>query len=316
MSANNPHGFEANRSTLGSLTTESRRPGHAELDLQPTGWLVAEFLSGEVEGLRALHAVRRPLERAVDAIAERFRRGGRMVYVGAGTAGRLGWLDAVECVPTFGLPPTQVVAVMAGGTDALSDPKEGGEDDAEAGVVDMERVGVGTGDAVVGIAASGRTPYTVAALRAAREAGALTVAITNNSGTPLAASADLAIEAVVGPEFLAGSTRLRAGTAQKVLLNALSTLVMVRTGHTFGDLMVDVRATNDKLRDRAVRILQEATGVDRERADDLLAAADGDLKTAIVMAVGVDAETARNALDDHGGNVRTAKVVVQHDKSG
>jgi N-acetylmuramic acid 6-phosphate etherase len=302
---------QPNSLDLGSLTTESRRPGNADLDLQPTSRLVELFLGGELAGLEALQHVGPQLERAVDAIAERFARGGRIVYAGAGTAGRLGWLDAVECVPTFGLAPDRVIALLAGGPAALADPREGGEDDTSAGAGDVIRAGVSAADALVGIAASGRTPYTVAALEAARAAGALTVAIANNAGSPLAAAADIAIEAVVGPEIITGSTRLRAGTAQKVLLNALSTLVMVRTGHTYGDLMVDVQATNEKLRDRAVRVLCEATGVSAERARELLADAGDELKTAIVMTAGLDAAAARAALEAHEGSVRAALGAVQ-----
>jgi len=298
-------------SALAGLTTESRRPELVDLDVLPTVRLVELFLAGEVAGLQALLGLAGQLGRAVDAIAERFGRGGRNVYVGAGTAGRLGWLDAVECVPTFGVPPQQMVALLAGGAGALINSREGDEDDEAAGRADIKQAGVGVSDAVVAVSASGRTPYTLAAAAAARTAGALTVAVVNNSGSPLAASADVAIEAVVGPEFIAGSTRLKAGTAQKVLLNALSTLVMVRTGRTLGDLMVDVQATNDKLRDRGRRVVMAATGASADRAAAALNAAGGEVKTAIVMAAGdVGAGSARASLADHQGSTRGALLEI------
>lgn len=287
------------------LLTESRRAGSAELDLQPTAALVARFLDGEVFGLQALQAVAPQLRAAVDAVAARFERGGRLVYVGAGTAGRLGWLDAVECVPTFDLEPGRVIALLAGGPRALLEPVEGGEDDPVAARQDISRVQVCPGDAVVAISASGATPYTLAAAKAARGVGALTVAVVANPHTPLAAAADLAVEAMVGPELVAGSTRLKAGTAQKVALNALSTLVMIRCGRTYGDLMVDLRATNDKLRNRARRVVAAAADTDEQQAARLLHEADGEVKTAIVMAMrDLDPVTARDALRRHHGRLR------------
>ncbi|MGI9156892.1 MAG: N-acetylmuramic acid 6-phosphate etherase [Marmoricola sp.] len=288
-----------------NLLTESRRAGSAELDLQPTAVLVARFLDGEVSGLRALQAAAPQLQAAVDAVVDRFGRGGRLIYVGAGTAGRLGWLDAVECVPTFDLGPERVIALLAGGPTALLEPIEGGEDDPAAARQDISRAHVCPADAVVAISASGATPYTLAAAEAAHAVGALTVAVVANPNTPLAAATDLAVEAMVGPEFVAGSTRLKAGTAQKVTLNALSTLVMIRCGRTYGDLMVDLRATNDKLRNRARRVVAVAADTDEQQAARLLHEADGEVKTAIVMALrDLDPVAARDALRRHQGRLR------------
>lgn len=298
---------EDSRAPSAGLVTESRRPGSAELDLQPTETLVAQFLDGELAGLQALQAAAPQLAGAVDAVAERFGRGGRLIYVGAGTAGRLGWLDAVECVPTFGLGPERVIALLAGGPGALVEPIEGGEDDPVAAHADVSRAQVCAADAVVAISASGGTPYTVAAAAAARTVGALTVAVVANPHTPLVAVTELAVETLVGPEFVAGSTRLKAGTAQKVTLNALSTLVMIRCGRTYGDLMVDLRATNDKLRDRARRVVAAATGTDEPQAAWLLHEADGEVKTAIVMAIrDLGPGAARGALRRHHGQLRAA----------
>jgi N-acetylmuramic acid 6-phosphate etherase len=238
-------------------------------------------------------------------IATQLERGGRLVYVGAGTAGRLGLLDAAECPPTF--DTDRVVGVLAGGQHAILSPQEGVEDDAACGAADVAALSIGAADVVVGVAASGRTPYTIGALDEARRCGAVTIGVSCNPGAELSRHADHAIEAVVGPEMLAGSTRLKAGTAQKVVLNALSTLAMVRTGKTFGGLMVDVRATNGKLRDRARRIVSSATGAAEPDVDAAIAAAAGEVKVAIVMlAAGTDAEKARRMLVRSGGAVRKA----------
>jgi len=236
---------------------------------------------------------------AAEAIAERLERGGRLIYAGAGTAGRLGVLDATECGPTFG---TDLVrAVIAGGEKAVTEAVEGAEDAFDA----ADLADITPGDAIVGISASGRTPYVLGALDHARDAGALTVAVVNNPRSR--ARADIVIEVLTGPEVLAGSTRLTAGTAQKIVLNALSTAVMIRLGKVYGARMVDLRATNAKLRRRAVRIVRDAAGVDEAAAEAALEAANGHAKTAIVAVLaGVDAREAAARLERAGGKVRAA----------
>ena len=290
---------------LGRLATEQGRD-LADLDLRATTALVDLMVDDQADAIQAVRAARDSIATAIEAIVERLeQRDGRLVYVGAGTAGRLGLLDASECPPTFNTE--RVVAVLAGGRAAFTQAKEGAEDDPAAAEVDLDRLEVSAADVVVGITASGRTPYTVAAVQHSRRRGALTVGISSNPETVLSASVDHPIEVLTGPELIAGSTRLKAGTAQKVVLNTLSTVVMVRLGKTFGNLMVDVRATNDKLRDRARRIVTDATGCDRDTAADVLAATGGDLKAAIVVELaGVDATEAVRRLKAAGGRVRTA----------
>jgi N-acetylmuramic acid 6-phosphate etherase len=235
------------------------------------------------------------------------RRGGRLVYVGAGTPGRLAIVDAAECRPTFGLPDGRIVAVMAGGPDAMVQAIERGEDDAAAGRGDLDRLQLAAEDVVVGISASGRTPYVVAALEHARSRRCPTIAVVNNAGSPLAADADVAIVADTGPEILSGSTRLKAGTAQKLVLNTISTLAMVQLGRTYGDLMVDVQTTNDKLVARARDIVVAATGVDDTTAERMLETAGGRAKVAIVaLLADLDVEEATRRLDAADGHVRNA----------
>ena len=244
---------------------------------------------------------------AIDAIAARLREGGRLVYVGAGTSGRLAALDAAECESTFSTAPGQVVALLAGGLLSAPTEQEAAEDDAEAGARAVQALRMGAIDAVVGISASGRTPYVLGGLDAARAAGALTVAVVSVTGSALGRAADHEIAVVVGPEILAGSTRLKAGTAQKLVLNMLSTIVMVRLGKTFGNLMVDVYASNEKLHARVRRVVREATGAEPARVEDALVAAGGDAKVAIVSLLGnVDAETALARLSAAHGAIRVA----------
>jgi N-acetylmuramic acid 6-phosphate etherase len=245
---------------------------------------------------------------AVAMIAERLRRpGGRLIYLGAGTSGRLGVLDASECPPTFGTPPEQVVGWIAGGPRALTQAAEEVEDSAEAGKTDVERLRIGPDDAVVGITASGRTPYVLGAIRRARALGAATIGLACNQPSELEREVEVMIAPAVGPEAIAGSTRLKAGTAQKMVLNMLSTGAMILLGKTYGNLMVDLRATNYKLRRRAIRIVREATGLDEPAAAERLQAADGETKTAIVAALsGIDPEAARERLVATHGAVRKA----------
>jgi N-acetylmuramic acid 6-phosphate etherase len=287
--------------------TEGRVLAHADLDLRSTLELV-ELINEEDAGVPA--AVRRAavsLAAAIDGIVERLRRGGRLVYVGAGSSGRLAAVDAAECGPTFNVTDGTVTAIVAGGVGALAVAQEAAEDDADAGEADVAAAGVVPDDAVVALSASGRTPYVVAAAHAARAAGALTVGVVCAANSELGAVVEHEIVAVVGPEVIAGSTRMKAGTAQKLVLNTISSTVMIRLGKTFGNLMVDVVPSNEKLRARARRAVALATNASDELVDAALAAADGDVKVAIVSLVaGVDASNARARLDAAGGVVRAS----------
>jgi N-acetylmuramic acid 6-phosphate etherase len=285
--------------------TERRNPRSSTIDTASSLEIV-DLIGGEDATVPAAVATaREEIARVIDLIEAAFRAGGRLIYVGAGTAGRMGVIDAAECPPTFNTD--QVVGVMAGGTAAVAGAREGSEDDAAAGAADIDRVAVGADDVVVGSAASGRTPYTIAAVQRAGQAGALTVGISSNLGAELSRHVDHAIEVATGPELLAGSTRLKAGTAQKIVLNTISTITMVRLGKTYGNLMVDVRATNAKLRDRARRMVAEATGAEAEAVERAIESSGGDVKVAIVMLLtGSDAGAARQRLDANGGVVRRA----------
>ena len=293
---------------LGGLVTEQVRPELADLDLRPTQELVRLMASEEAAVAAVVRRAAPAVAAAIDAIVARLteRPGGRIVYVGAGTAGRMGVLDAAECGPTFNAGDT-VIALLAGGPGAVTKPKEGAEDDAVTGAAELAALGVGPADAVVGISASGRTPYVLGALAAAREAGALTVGLSCHPGSLVSAAADHPVEVVVGPEVIAGSTRLKAGSAQKLVLNTISTVTMVRLGRTFGNLMVDVSAGSEKLVDRARRIVVTATACSPAEAAAALAAAGGEVKTAIVaLLAGLDPAAARRRLDQSGGIVRRA----------
>ncbi len=278
-----------------------------DLDLRTTQEVVRLM---HIEDRRAVAAVDRVLPEialAIDAIAARMRRGGRLIYVGGGTSGRLGVLDASECPATFNAPPEQVVGVMAGGVQALLFNGEHHEDDSEAGCRAMSALAVNSLDSVVGITASGRTPFTLGALEEARRRGALTIALVCNLPAPLAQITDHVIAPLVGPEVLAGSTRLKAGTAQKLVLNMLSTAVMVRLGKTYGNLMIDVRPDNEKLRDRARRIVAQICHVSQEEAAAALESAQGDLKAAVVcILTGASPDVARERLAQAGGILRAA----------
>lgn len=265
---------------LAGLDTEASRPG-VRLERLDTGQLVAAQLECDRVVSDAVEAAADQITVALEAVVARLRAGGRMLYLGAGTPGRLAVLDAAECLPTFGVGPETVDALMAGGEAALTQAVEGAEDDADAGVADIRRAEVGPGDVVVGISASGRTPYVLGGIASARAVGAATVAITNNAATALAAAVDHPIETLTGPEFVTGSTRLKAGTAQKRVLNMLSTIAMIQLGKVYGTLMVDVVATNEKLRDRGRRMVVEVTGADPQEADRALTEAGGNAKTAI-----------------------------------
>jgi N-acetylmuramic acid 6-phosphate etherase len=292
---------------LTALATESRNPRTTELDALSTLDLVTAMND---EDRTVADAVQRELPRiaaAVDAIAARMHKGGRLFYVGAGTSGRLGVLDAVECPPTFSATTEQVQGLIAGGAGAFLQAVEGAEDSATLGPADLQARGLGSKDVVVGIAASGRTPYVLGALAFAKSVGALTVAVVCNAGSPVAAAAELPIEAVTGPEVLTGSTRLKAGTATKLVLNMLSTGAFVRLNKVYGNLMVDVQTTNAKLKARAVRIVAEAVACNETLAQQLLDQCDGEVKAAIVVGrKRVAPAVARTLLLTHDGSVRDA----------
>ncbi|GAA2431278.1 N-acetylmuramic acid 6-phosphate etherase [Streptomyces glaucus] len=301
-----PHDREL-RAQLEHLPTEAFRPELSEIDRLPTLQL-ARLMNAEDATVPAAVAARLPqIAAAIDAAAERMARGGRLVYAGAGTAGRLGVLDASECPPTFNTAPEQVVGLIAGGPPAMAAPVEGAEDSAELARADLDALALTADDTVVGVSASGRTPYALGAVAHARALGALTVGLAGNPGSPLAAAAEHGIEIVTGPELIAGSTRLKAGTAQKLVLNMFSTITMIRLGKTYGNLMVDVRASNDKLRARSRRIVALATGAADEEIEAALAATGGEVKHAILaLLAGVDGPTAARLLAESGGRLRAA----------
>jgi N-acetylmuramic acid 6-phosphate etherase len=292
---------------LATLTTEAYRSELAGIDQLPTAEIVRLMAEEDAKVPAAVAACGTEVATAIDGIAARMERGGRLVYVGAGTPGRLGAVDASECPPTFSTSPDQVVALIAGGPTALTRAIEGAEDDPKAGRADLIGIGLTAVDTVVGISASGRTPYVAGALRYAREVGAFTVALACNAGSLIGHIAEVRIEVVVGPELIAGSTRLKAGTAQKLVLNMLSTVSMVRLGKTYGNLMVDLRASNDKLRARAQRIVSLATGRNDVEVSKALRDADGTVKTAIVMLLrDVDRAEADRRLAATEGRLRAA----------
>ena len=293
--------------SLDELVTEARNPDGSDLDLRSTRELV-ELMSAEDSSVPDAVAKASPaIATAIDAVAARLGAGGRLIYVGAGTSGRLAALDAAECESTFSTSPGQLVALLAGGLSSPPTVQEAAEDDAAAGAHEMQALDVTPADAVVGVSASGRTPYVVGGLEVARTAGALTVAVVSVDGSQLGRMAEHEIAVVVGPEILAGSTRLKAGTAQKLVLNMLSTIVMVRLGKTFGNLMVDVYATNEKLHARVRRVVREATGADSQQVEDALTDAGGDAKVAIVsLLAGIDAQAARARLAAANGGIRAA----------
>ncbi|MFA3839337.1 N-acetylmuramic acid 6-phosphate etherase [Streptomyces aureus] len=295
------------RAQLATLTTEAFRPELSEID-QLSTLEIAQIMNGEDASVPTAVAEQLPqIAAAIDGTAERMARGGRLVYAGAGTAGRLGVLDASECPPTFNTDPSEVVGLIAGGPSAMIKAVEGAEDSNELAAQDLDALGLTADDVVVGISASGRTPYAIGAVEHARDRGALTIGLSCNADSALAAAADHGIEVVVGPELLTGSTRLKAGTAQKLVLNMLSTITMIRLGKTYGNLMVDVRASNEKLRARSRRIVALATGADDADIEAALAATDGEVKNAILVILGsVDGPTAARLLTDSKGHLRAA----------
>jgi N-acetylmuramic acid 6-phosphate etherase len=291
----------------GHLLTEQANPASEALDRLATADLVALFCRNDLEPQQAVAAAAPRLAEAIDAIAARLAAGGRLFYLGAGTSGRLGVLDAAECPPTFCTPPELVQGILAGGAPALLRSSEGLEDRFEAGRADLEQRGFAAADALVGIAAGGTTPYVLGGLSHARSIGALAIALACVPTDQAPMPCDIDIRLLTGPELLTGSTRLKAGTATKMALNLLSTGVMVRLGKVHGNRMVDVAVTNAKLEDRALRILRDLAGVPRARGADLLAAAGGSVKLALLMAAsGLGAAEAAAQLDRHGPSLRAA----------
>ena len=288
-----------------TLTTEQINTNSRNIDKLSTVEMVTLINAEDANVARAVRRAIPQIALAVDLIVAALKTGGRLFYVGAGTSGRLGVLDAAECVPTFSVSPELVQGVVAGGDRALRHSIEGAEDSDELGARDLAERELAANDVVCGIAASGRTPFVLGALRYARSRGAKTIALSANSDAPLLRDVDVAIAVEVGPEVIAGSTRMKAGTAQKMVLNMLSTGSMIKLAKVYGNLMVDVKITNQKLADRAMRLVMQLTGVDRERAVSLLASAENEVKTAVVMSrLQVDAPSARNLLRDADGHLR------------
>jgi N-acetylmuramic acid 6-phosphate etherase len=292
---------------MSRLTTEARNPASEKIDTLSPLEIVRLMNAEDARVAEAVGRVAEPIARAVEVIAARLRAGGRLVYIGAGTSGRLGVLDASECPPTFSTPPEMVVGIIAGGYGALTRAVEGAEDHPETAVEDLKKVNFSAGDVLVGIATSGRTPYVIGGLKHARQIGAFAIGLACNDGSALTDVCDLMITPVVGPEVISGSTRLKAGTATKLVLNMLTTGAMVLLGKTYGNLMVDLKATNTKLVIRTRRIVAELTGLSEAEAEQQLARCGGELKTAVVAhRHSVAAEEARRLLSRAGGQLRVA----------
>lgn len=289
------------------VTTETPDAKHPRLDRYATPDLVAAFVDDQFDAVHAVRAAVPDIARAVDAALPRIQAGGRLIYVGAGTSGRLGVLDSVELTPTFNWPSERARALMAGGDPAMYVAIEGAEDDASQAAEDLHRLGPTAHDVVICIAASGSTPYVLGAIQHARASGALTIGIANNPGSPVAAYAEIGITLATGAEVISGSTRLKAGTAQKIVLNTFSSALMVRLHKVFGNLMVDLRATNSKLIARAERLTMLATGCTLEVARTTLADCSWHIKTAIVVIERkVDVATAERLLETHAGDTWAA----------
>ncbi|WP_165444463.1 N-acetylmuramic acid 6-phosphate etherase [Lactiplantibacillus mudanjiangensis] len=295
------------KTDINQLTTESRNPASAHLDDMATADIVTLMNQEDAKVSQSIQSQIPAIAQAVDRIVTVFKAGGRLIYMGAGTSGRLGVLDAAECVPTFGTDPAMVRGIIAGGDQAMTVAVEGAEDSLTLGEQDLTALHLTEHDAVVGLAASGRTPYVIGALKYANQVGATTISLACNEQAVISELADVAIEVAPGPEVLSGSTRLKAGTAEKMVLNMLSTIAMVKIGKVYHNLMIDVKPTNEKLVIRAKHIIELATGVDAVTAASLFDAANQDVKTAIVMALAdVDVTTAQQRLQQADGVVRDA----------
>ena len=303
---------DTTRVPLDGLTTEARNPLSQELDSLSPIEIVNLINSEDEKCAQAVRAESESIAQAIGVVANRLSRGGRLVYVGAGTSGRLGVLDAVECPPTFNTEPGKVVGIMAGGPDGLMRAIEGAEDSCEMGRDDLQKINLGPLDVVLGIAASGRTPYVIGALEYARDVGAFVIGFTCNEKAEIGSHTDLMIAPLVGPEVLSGSTRLKAGTATKMVLNMITTGAMVLMGKTYSNLMVDLNASNSKLLERAIGIVRELTDCSHAQATELLQRCEGEVKTAIVMHnLDLAPDQARARLESAGGHLRHALEVTR-----
>lgn len=292
---------------LDKLTTESRNINTMNIDKVSTLEMVTMINNEDKKVAEAIEKELPQIAEAIDGIVERLNNGGRLIYIGAGTSGRLGILDASECPPTYGVSEDLVVGLIAGGKEAIFRAKEGAEDSKELALKDLKNIILTKNDTVVGLAASGRTPYVISGLEYANEIGALTVSVTCNGNSEVAKVANISIAPIVGAEVVTGSTRLKSGTAQKLVLNMLSTGAMIKLGKVYGNLMVDVRATNEKLVERAKKIVQEATGVDRQVAEDKLKETNNDVKLAIFMILsGLNINEAEEKLTKNKGYIAKA----------
>jgi N-acetylmuramic acid 6-phosphate etherase len=286
------------------MNTESLDPRYLDLDLWPTQLAVEAMLEGQMAAIAAIHSQVGVIARAAEAAAGRLGKEGRLVFAGAGTSGRLAVQDGTELYPTYGWPMERLAFLMAGGLDALTEAQEGAEDDADAARAQVDALAVGASDVVIGVAASGRTPYTVAAIERARAAGALTIGIANNAGSLLLDKAEHAVSVVTGSEIVAGSTRMKAGTAQKAVLNLLSTAIMIRLGLTYQGRMVAMRISNAKLLQRGRGMVQDIAGVDADVAATALEAAGNEIRQGVAVAMGLPLDEAQALLEEHGGSLR------------
>lgn len=292
---------------LDTLATEQNNPASVAIDEMTTVEMMALMNEEDQKAALSIAPIVPQIAKAVDLIADRLRHNGRLIYCGAGTSGRLGVLDAAECPPTYGTKPEQVVGRIAGGRAAMCRAQEGAEDDEAAAIADLKDLGLTAADIVVGLSASGRTPYAVSALRYAHQRGAATISVAASPASPLAKEADIELTACPGPEVIAGSTRLKAGTVQKMILNMLSTGTMIRLGKVYGNRMVDLQATNEKLTWRAVRIVQEVTGDEETTCQENLKKADGNAKLAIFLSLSdLSPEEGKSWLEQSAGHLKTA----------
>ena len=293
--------------TLSTLITEQRNPNSMHVDSLSALEIVQLMNKEDKQVPLAIEKCLPQIAQAVECIVAAFQQGGRLVYIGAGTSGRLGVLDASECPPTFGVSPEMVKGIIAGGERALRHPIEGAEDSKAQAVVDLQTIQFSSKDVLVGIAASGRTPYVIGALEYAKSLGSVTVSIASNPNSAMANIVDIAIDTVVGPEVLTGSSRLKSGTAQKLVLNMLTTASMILMGKCYQNLMVDVQASNEKLKARAIRIVMQATDCDKALAEETLKQADQNAKLAIMMILsGLDRAQAEALLEKHQGKLQLA----------
>jgi N-acetylmuramic acid 6-phosphate etherase len=296
------------------MATENFSTRFQGLDSWPSLDILSAFYEGQLSAVAAVRPALPAIAAAAEEAAARLRRGGRLVYVGAGTSGRIGVQDGTELPPTFNWPDDKLIYLIAGGEGAIMRAVENAEDSVEEGIEGIRKADIGLNDVVIGAAASGSTPFTIAALKEAGSRGAQTIGVSNNAGAPILEACSHPILAETGEEVIAGSTRMKAGTAQKVILNLLSSLIMVRLGRVYGGLMVDMRATNAKLRRRSEVMVSQITGCDDATAIEALGQADGDLKTAALIALGAQASDAQATLTRHGGNLREALAEIAKTK--